>query len=133
MASETILVVDPDEAVGALLADILTSAGYRVAVARSIESARTLCDCSLDLIITEAFGQSYIFDFDPTFLREFGTFAPGTPIVLCSIHPSIDTIHPGDYGLVGVVRKPCLLRDLLGKVNTALSRHKGTMATVPKS
>ncbi len=121
MAKKSILIVDPDAVLSALLEDILGEEGYRVRSIRSLDEAvALLAEHHFDLVITEAYLQRGRLDFDPAFLPGLKAAAGDTPLVLLSTYTSTSTIHVGDFGLAQVVPKPFDIDDLLNKVARAL-------------
>lgn len=117
---KAILVIEPDEGVGEMLADILREEGYAVTVAETLQVGFTLLsDFHFDLVIAEAFGQRDLFRFDPAFLAKLELPGNAIPIILCSIYPSTDNLRAGDFGLADILHKPFEIVDLLDKV----SRH----------
>lgn len=122
MATKAILVVDTNPALGELLARILKDEGYEVATVQSLpEAVAALSNSRFDLVITEAFGQTDQFEFDPAFLAELRSAANEVPIVLCSTYPSADTLRAGDYQLAEILPKPFTIDGLLRKVNKLLT------------
>ena len=128
MATKAILVVDPDAALGELIAQIISEDGYKVATVQSVaEVGPLMADSDFDVVITEAFGQMDQFNFDPTFLAELRAKIGDTPIVLCSTYPSTDTLHPGDFGLADIVPKPFTIDELQQSVKRALKKDRPTI------
>lgn len=125
MLTRTILVLDPDAAVGALIKTIIEEnhgEHYRILTARSLaEAAKMLGGGELDLIVTEALDQHSLFEFDDTFLVKLRSQWLKTPIVLCSSYPSVESIRPGEYDLAEVVIKPFAVEELEKKVDRALA------------
>lgn len=135
MADETILLIDPDEAVSASVAGILEGEGYKVTTIRSLPLAIELLSSSrFDLVMTEAFDQRRTFDFDPAYLAALRSAAGRTPIILISTYVSTDTIKAHEYGLADAVPKPFELNDLLEKVGKVLKKAGKTVdhASQPK-
>ncbi|MCL5961203.1 MAG: response regulator [Chloroflexi bacterium] len=125
MTRKTILAIDPDEAIGALLTLILEEQGYTVVRTFSLpEAAKLLSDAHFDLIITEAFKQPDPFDFDPIFLEEFRSLSKNTPIILLSYYASTDSLRAGDFGLVDVVPKPFDVGALVDIVNKQVGKRE---------
>lgn len=121
MVEKTILVVDPDPTLAKFLVNVLEQEGYDVSLAESLDQALDiLSGANFDLIITEAFGQTDIFHFNPAFLDELTATAPNTPIILCSVSPTTDSLREGCYGLTDVVHKPFDIDVLVKKVERAL-------------
>lgn len=121
----SVLVVDPDEAIRDLFVDILREEGCEVATARSLgEAAQRLSRSRFDLVVTEAFGQNDLFDFDPAFLETLREQSREVPIILSSTYPSTDSLRAGDYGLAEIVPKPFEIDQLLRKINRALGRER---------
>ncbi len=130
LVKTSILVVDPDEAICDLMADILIEEGWEVAKARSLTDVAELFSASdIDLVITEAFGQSDLFDFDPFFLSGLRQVIGDTPVILSSTYPSTDVMHAGDFGLAEVIPKPFEIDNLLGKINRALGHCLASTVT----
>ncbi len=131
MVMPEILVVNPDQSLGALLADILGEEGYRVRVAGYLEDAeRMVSKDRVQLIITEAFGQVDHFQFDPAFLKRLKRPSRRhvVPIVLFSTLASSDTLRPGDFGLADVL--PCsfdlsLFIDKVNRLARGATRRAG--------
>ncbi len=125
MPKKTILILDPDQTVGSLIATVIEEgheeeyASLRVRSLR--EAAQALSDHNPDLIITEAFDQHSLFDFDPSFLAELRALARGAPIMVCSAYPSVETLRPGEHGLAEIVVKPFEIEELQRKVNRVLA------------
>jgi DNA-binding response OmpR family regulator len=116
----TILLVDPDTAVGELMTLFFEGEGYGLVVVRSLrEAAKALVDHHFDLVITEAFGQTEYFAFDPLFLGRLRSLTGNTPIVLSSTYTSIAHLRAGDFGLADVVPKPFDLAQIEAAVRQA--------------
>ncbi len=121
VGTQSILVVDPDINLSALVADILGEEGYHVSTAQTLDEAIGLLSKShFDLIITEAFDQPMRFDFDPAFLARIRAVAGATPIALFSTYASTDTLRPGQHGLADIIPKPFDIDDMVKKVKGAL-------------
>lgn len=134
LAARTILVVDPDKEVGALVDVILGEEGYRVTDVDSLDEARRLLSEShFDLIITEAFGQKDVIDFDPSFLSELRLSAGYTPIVLFSSYVCDSSVGSHDFGLAEAVPKPFDVDTLITKVNNVLRESESTSGCVDVS
>lgn len=100
MVTKNILVVDPDEHIGKLVALLLGEEGYQVTTCFSLkEAVKLLTEFHFDLIITEAFNQNHTFEFDPGFLQTFKLAAFNTPIILFSTYAYTSFPRPGQYGL----------------------------------
>lgn len=127
MATKTILIVDPYEGIVDVMAQVFEMEGYEVSIVHSPQqAANLLAKHHFDLIISEAFRQSHVFDFDPAFLRDIQTSADGTPIVLCSISPSTHYVRARDHGLADVIPKPFDVGELLNKVDRVLGTVRPT-------
>lgn len=130
MLTKTILVLEPDAAVGALVKTIIEETHgehYQILTARSFaEAAKLLSGVQLDLIVTEALDQRSLFDFDAGFLARMRTLWQDAPIILCSSYPSVESIRPGAYDLAGVVVKPFTVEELEEKVDRALTTTNHT-------
>lgn len=117
MATKTILVVDPDSSVSALIASILREENYDVTTASSLTEANALLSKSrFDLIITEAFRQASQFDFDPSFLSQILLPTYRAPVLLCSTYASLGNLNFDSSIIADVLAKPFDLDDLLVKV-----------------
>ncbi|MBI2954705.1 MAG: hypothetical protein HYY30_10350 [Chloroflexi bacterium] len=121
MATKTILIVVPDQDVGAVLAFALAEDGHEVSIVDSLRQAKEeLSKSDFDLIITDAFNQVSVFLFNSAFINELKRVAGETPVILCSRSPSTYHIRPDHYGLAAVIPRPFLLDRLLANVNRVL-------------
>ena len=110
---KSVLIVEPDEALGALLEIILEEEGYATQIAHDLEEASSILPHThFDAIITEAFDQGRLFSFDPGFLARLRASAGHTPIILCSTDTYALGVHAGDFGLAEVICKPLDVDDL---------------------
>ncbi len=118
-----ILIIEPDEALAALLEMILQEEGYAVNVCYNLAAARLLlCHTRFDAIISEAFNQDELFSFNPGFLNDLWHAAGGTPIMLCSTDSYALGLHAGDFGLADIVFKPLDVDDLPRRVKRMIDR-----------
>lgn len=123
MASESILVVDPDRGIRDLMTVLFTEEGYVVTTAQSLrEALRLLSNSNFDLIVTEALGKSRMFFIDPGFISELRSVGGDVPIILVSIYAYEDWPRPVDFGLAAVVPKPFEIDQLLRIVGRALRK-----------
>lgn len=121
MATESILVADPDAGMAELFTQLFEMEDYKVVYAQSLADALALLsEAHVNLVITEAFDQQDAFEFNPAFLSTLKAAAGKTPIILCSIYPSTDYLNASDYGLAEVVHKPFDIDELLEKVQRVL-------------
>ncbi len=121
MSVKTILVIEPDKAIGDLLAFFLKDQGYDVVTVESLEEGKHLLSHTrFDLIITEAFDQTHRYDLDPAFLVALKPQAGKSPIILLSTYVATNSVRPGDHGLADVIPKPFDVDVLLRKVNKAV-------------
>ncbi|TAK34854.1 MAG: response regulator [Chloroflexota bacterium] len=114
---KSVLIVEPDEPLAALLELVLQEDGYTITLAHNLDEARDiLCRSHFDAIITEAFNQGNLFSFDPRFLSDLQAAAGNTPIVLCSTDTYALGLRTGDFGLADVISKPLDIDDLPRKM-----------------
>ena len=116
----TILVVDDELGIRALLSEILTDEGHTVEVAENAAEARA-CRERLrpDLVLLDI----WMPDVDGiTLLKEWGSSAQLTmPVIMMSGHGTIDTaVEATKYGAAAFLEKPITLQKLLRAVEQAL-------------
>ncbi|MCL5962387.1 MAG: response regulator [Chloroflexi bacterium] len=122
MATKSILVVEPDEAISSLIALVLEEEDYDITAVDSLtEASQLLREAHFDLVITEAFDQADPYSFDSSFIERIKDTDYTTPIILVSKLPSVDYLPAEQYGLSAVLSKPFEIEDLLAKVRAALN------------
>ncbi len=116
----TILVVDDELGIRALLSDILTDEGHTVEVAENAAQARAYREqYRPDLVLLDI----WMPDVDGiTLLKEWGANAQlGMPVIMMSGHGTIDTaVEATKYGAMAFLEKPITLQKLLRAVEQAL-------------
>ena len=116
----TILVVDDELGIRALLSDILTDEGHTVEVAENAAQARAYRERHRpDLVLLDI----WMPDVDGiTLLKEWGANAQlGMPVIMMSGHGTIDTaVEATKYGAMAFLEKPITLQKLLRAVGQAL-------------
>ncbi len=118
-AAPRILVVEDDEAIRALLLDLLGDAGYAVDEARNgRDGLERVRQHAPDLILLD----KYMPDVDgTTFAHEYDAGAGRAPIVaLCAERDA--TEWSAEIGAAAVVTKPFNIDDLLSAVRAALGK-----------
>jgi DNA-binding NtrC family response regulator len=118
----TILVVDDELGIRALLSEILTDEGHTVEVAENAAEARA-CRQRLrpDLVLLDI----WMPDVDGiTLLKEWGAASMLTmPVIMMSGHGTIDTaVEAIKFGALSFLEKPVTLQKLLRAVEQGLSR-----------
>ncbi len=118
----TILVVDDELGIRALLSEILTDEGHTVELAENAAQARAArYRMRPDLVLLDI----WMPDVDGiTLLKEWGGQGLMTmPVVMMSGHGTLDTAaEAARYGAVAFLEKPITLQKLLKAVDQALSR-----------
>jgi DNA-binding NtrC family response regulator len=118
----TILVVDDEMGIRALLSEILTDEGHTVEVAENAVQARTSRErFRPDLVLLDI----WMPDVDGiTLLKEWGATAQLTmPVIMMSGHGTIDTaVEATKYGAIAFLEKPITLQKLLRAVEQGLAR-----------
>jgi DNA-binding NtrC family response regulator len=116
----TILVVDDELGIRALLSDILTDEGHSVELAENAAQARAYRERNRpDLVLLDI----WMPDVDGiTLLKEWGTTQQlGMPVIMMSGHGTIDTaVEATKYGAMAFLEKPITLQKLLRAVEQAL-------------
>ncbi len=127
----TILVVDDELGIRALLSEILTDEGHTVEMAENAAEARA---CRLrmrpDLVLLDI----WMPDVDGiTLLKEWGSAALLTmPVIMMSGHGTIDTaVEATKFGAMAFLEKPVTLQKLLRAVEQGLARP-GARAAPPE-
>ncbi len=118
----TILVVDDELGIRALLSEILSDEGHTVLLAENAAQARSERERSrLDLVLLDI----WMPDVDGiTLLKEWGVQGRLTmPVVMMSGHGTVDTAAEAlRFGAVAFLEKPITLQKLLKAVDQALQR-----------
>jgi len=116
----TILVVDDELGIRALLSEILTDEGHTVELAEDAAQARSVRESLRpDLVLLDI----WMPDVDGiTLLKEWGASAQLTmPVIMMSGHGTIDTaVEATKYGATAFLEKPITLQKLLRAVEQAL-------------
>jgi DNA-binding NtrC family response regulator len=116
----TILVVDDELGIRALLSDILTDEGHTVELAENAAQARLMREqCKPDLVLLDI----WMPDVDGvTLLKEWGANGQLTmPVIMMSGHGTIDTaVEATKVGAQAFLEKPITLQKLLRAVDQAL-------------
>src|SRR6202008_2250983 len=116
----TILVVDDEMGIRALLSEILTDEGHTVEVAENAANARLVRErLRPDLVLLDI----WMPDVDGiTLLKEWGATAQlNMPVIMMSGHGTIDTaVEATKYGAIAFLEKPITLQKLLRAVEQAL-------------
>ena len=118
----TILVVDDELGIRALLSEILTDEGHTVELAENAAQARAARQrFRPDLVLLDI----WMPDVDGvTLLKEWaGSAQLSMPVIMMSGHGTIDTaVEATRYGAVAFLEKPITLQKLLRAVDQALAR-----------
>ncbi|MBN8487367.1 MAG: response regulator [Burkholderiales bacterium] len=118
----TILVVDDEMGIRALLSEILTDEGHSIELAENAVQARAARDrMRPDLVLLDI----WMPDVDGiTLLKEWGaTGLLNMPVIMMSGHGTIDTaVEATKYGAIAFLEKPITLAKLLRAVEQGLAR-----------
>ena len=118
----TILVVDDELGIRALLSEILTDEGHTVELAEDAAQARAVrASLRPDLVLLDI----WMPDVDGiTLLKEWGASAMLTmPVIMMSGHGTIDTaVEATKHGAIAFLEKPITLQKLLRAVEQALAK-----------
>jgi DNA-binding NtrC family response regulator len=118
----SILVVDDEMGIRALLSEILTDEGHAIEIAENAAQARAARERSRpDLVLLDI----WMPDVDGiTLLKEWGaTGLLNMPVIMMSGHGTIDTaVEATKYGAIAFLEKPITLQKLLRAVEQALIR-----------
>lgn len=118
----TILVVDDEHGIRALLSEILSDEGHQVELAENAAQARAFREQARpDLVLLDI----WMPDVDGiTLLKEWGANALLTmPVIMMSGHGTIDTaVEATKFGALAFLEKPITLQKLLRAVEQGLSR-----------
>jgi DNA-binding NtrC family response regulator len=127
----TILVVDDEMGIRALLQEILTDEGHSIELAENAAQARALRDrlCP-DLVLLDI----WMPDVDGiTLLKEWGSSGQlGMPVIMMSGHGTIDTaVEATKYGAMAFLEKPITLQKLLRAVEQGLAKPAPRLVAAP--
>jgi DNA-binding NtrC family response regulator len=118
----TILVVDDELGIRALLSEILTDEGHAVELAENAAQARAVRQrCRLDLVLLDI----WMPDVDGiSLLKEWAASGQLTmPVIMMSGHGTIDTaVEATKFGAMAFLEKPITLQKLLRGVEQALAK-----------
>ncbi|MEX8497207.1 MAG: sigma-54-dependent Fis family transcriptional regulator [Leptothrix ochracea] len=119
----TILVVDDELGIRALLYEILTDEGHAVELAENAAQARTIRELKRpDLVLLDI----WMPDVDGiTLLKEWGAGPSplNMPVIMMSGHGTIDTaVEATKYGAIAFLEKPITLQKLLRAVEHSLAK-----------
>ncbi len=118
----TILVVDDELGIRALLSEILSDEGHTVEVAENAAKARIMREqCKPDLVLLDI----WMPDVDGvTLLKEWSASGQLTmPVIMMSGHGTIDTaVEATKFGAQSFLEKPITLQKLLRSVEQALTK-----------
>ncbi|MEN9417048.1 MAG: hypothetical protein RI988_668 [Pseudomonadota bacterium] len=127
----TILVVDDELGIRALLSEILTDEGHTVELAENAAQARRARErMRPDLVLLDI----WMPDVDGiTLLKEWaGAGLLTMPVIMMSGHGTIDTaVEATRFGAVAFLEKPITLQKLLRAVDQALARPGSAAARAP--
>ena len=120
----TILVVDDELGIRALLSEILTDEGHSVELAENAAQARAARErLAPDLVLLDI----WMPDVDGiTLLKEWGSTSQLTmPVIMMSGHGTIDTaVEATKHGALAFLEKPITLQKLLRAVEQSLARPR---------
>jgi DNA-binding NtrC family response regulator len=124
----TILVVDDELGIRALLSEILTDEGHTVELAENAAQARGVRErLKPDLVLLDI----WMPDVDGiTLLKEWGASgALAMPVIMMSGHGTIDTaVEATKFGAIAFLEKPITLQKLLRAVEQALAKPSAAHA-----
>jgi two-component system KDP operon response regulator KdpE len=124
-SSGLILIVEDEAALAAILAPVLTAAGYTVDIAASAAKARThLSSESVDLVLLDL----GLPDEDGKSLIEPATATGAAVIVISARHQEAEKIASLDRGADDYVDKPFEIGVLVARIRAALRRRGATAA-----
>jgi DNA-binding NtrC family response regulator len=125
----TILVVDDEMGIRALLSEILTDEGHAIELAENAAQARAVRErLRPDLVLLDI----WMPDVDGiTLLKEWGAGGQlNMPVIMMSGHGTIDTaVEATKYGAIAFLEKPITLQKLLRAVEQSLARAPTKTAT----
>ena len=127
----TILVVDDEMGIRALLSEILTDEGHAIELAENAAQARAVRErLRPDLVLLDI----WMPDVDGiTLLKEWGAGGQlNMPVIMMSGHGTIDTaVEATKYGAIAFLEKPITLQKLLRAVEQSLARLPAKAVTIP--
>jgi len=127
----TILVVDDELGIRALLSEILADEGHTVELAENAAQARSCRErIRPDLVLLDI----WMPDVDGiTLLKEWGSSAQlSMPVIMMSGHGTIDTaVEATKFGAMAFLEKPITLQKLLRAVEQGLAKPAARTATLP--
>jgi DNA-binding NtrC family response regulator len=127
----TILVVDDELGIRALLSEILSDEGHAVEVAENAAKARILREqCNPDLVLLDI----WMPDVDGiTLLKEWSASGQLTmPVIMMSGHGTIDTaVEATKFGAQAFLEKPITMQKLLRAVEQGLTKPAPRAASTP--
>ena len=129
----TILVVDDELGIRALLSEILADEGHTIELAENAAQARSCRDrLRPDLVLLDI----WMPDVDGiTLLKEWGATSMLTmPVIMMSGHGTIDTaVEATKFGAMAFLEKPITLQKLLRAVEQGLAKPASRAAAQPDS
>jgi DNA-binding NtrC family response regulator len=129
----TILVVDDEVGIRALLSEILTDEGHAIEMAENAAQARTARErLRPDLVLLDI----WMPDVDGiSLLKEWGAAGLLTmPVVMMSGHGTIDTaVEATKFGAMAFLEKPITLQKLLRAVDQALAKPSAASALTARA
>jgi DNA-binding NtrC family response regulator len=129
----TILVVDDELGIRALLSEILADEGHTIELAENAAQARACRErMRPDLVLLDI----WMPDVDGiTLLKEWGATALLTmPVIMMSGHGTIDTaVEATKFGAMAFLEKPITLQKLLRAVEQGLAKPTARSAVTPNS
>ncbi len=129
----TILVVDDELGIRALLSEILADEGHTIELAENAAQARACRDrLRPDLVLLDI----WMPDVDGiTLLKEWGaTSLLNMPVIMMSGHGTIDTaVEATKFGAMAFLEKPITLQKLLRAVEQGLAKPAARNAAPPQS
>ena len=127
----TILVVDDELGIRALLSEILADEGHTIELAENAAQARECRErIRPDLVLLDI----WMPDVDGiTLLKEWGSSAQLTmPVIMMSGHGTIDTaVEATKFGAMAFLEKPITLQKLLRAVEQGLAKPPSRLPTLP--
>ena len=129
----TILVVDDEMGIRALLSEILSDEGHTIELAENAAQARAVRErMRPDLVLLDI----WMPDVDGiTLLKEWGSSGQLTmPVIMMSGHGTIDTaVEATKFGAMAFLEKPITLQKLLRAVEQGLAKPASRNAAQPNS
>ncbi len=122
----SILVVDDEPTIRALLKRALEGEGYRVEVVADARTALPLVQAGVDLVISDIMMPEVP---GTILLRAIRKLDPEVPVLLITGYPTVETVLEAKHnGVVDYVRKPINLDDLGRRVRAAVGRRRAASA-----